>query len=74
VTLITNRRIEFKGFLERPTGMPGNPISTQALMAKFQSCFMHSGKSDELAISFADSLLEIDKCPNIRTIFENLGE
>jgi 2-methylcitrate dehydratase PrpD len=74
VTLITNHRVEFKGFLERPTGMPGNPISTPALMAKFQNCFMHSGKGDELAISIAGSLLEVDKCPNIRAIFENLGE
>ena len=74
VTLITRQRIEFKGFLARPTGMPGNPISTQALVAKFRNCFSHSGKRDELAISIADSLLEIDKCPDIRAIFEKLGE
>ncbi len=74
VTLITNQGVEFKDFLERPTGMPGNPISTQALVAKFRNCFNHSGKRDELAISIADNLLEIDKCPDIRAIFEKLGE
>jgi hypothetical protein len=74
VTLITNRRVEFKGFLERPTGMPGNPISTQALVAKFQSCFKHSGMRNGMAISIADRLLGIDKCPDIRAIFEKLGE
>jgi hypothetical protein len=74
VTLITNCRGEFKDFLGRPTGMPGNPISTQALVAKFRNCFTHSGKPDELAISIADSLLEIDKCPDIRAIFKKLGE
>jgi 2-methylcitrate dehydratase PrpD len=74
VTLITNRRVEFKDFLERPTGMPGNPISTQALVAKFQSCFKHSGMRNGMAISIADRLLGIDKCPDIRAIFEKLGE
>jgi 2-methylcitrate dehydratase PrpD len=73
VTLITNNQVEIKDFLERPTGMPGNPVSTQALVGKFQNCFMHSGKSNELAMSIADELLVIDKCPNIQTIYEKLG-
>jgi 2-methylcitrate dehydratase PrpD len=74
VTLITNRGIEFKDFLGRPTGMPGNPISTEALVAKFQNCFKHVDKHNGMAISIADRLLEIDKCPDIRAIFEKLGE
>ena len=74
VTLITNDQIEFKDFLARPTGMPGNPISTQALVGKFLNCLMQGGKSNELAISLAHELLEIDECPNIRLICEKLGE
>jgi hypothetical protein len=54
--------------------MPGNPISTEALVSKFQDCLEYGGKRDDLAKSIADELLEIDACPNIRLICEKLGE
>jgi 2-methylcitrate dehydratase PrpD len=73
VTLIAGNQAEFREFLERPTGMPGNPVSTQALVDKLRNCFMHGGKSDELARSMADELLVIEECPDIRSIFEKLG-
>ncbi len=73
VTLIAGNQAEFREFLERPTGMPGNPVSTQALVDKFRNCFMHGGKSDGLARSMADELLVIEECPDIRSIFEKLG-
>jgi 2-methylcitrate dehydratase PrpD len=74
VTITTRSQNQFRDFLERPTGMPGNPISTQALVGKFEDCLKHGGKSNELAKSIADELLEIDACSNIRLICEKLGE
>ncbi len=74
VTITTSSHEQFSDFLGRPTGMPGNPISTQALVGKFRDCLMHGGKGTGLANSIADELLEIDACQNIRLICEKLGE
>lgn len=73
VTITTRSQEQFNDFLERPTGMPGNPISTRTLVGKFEDCLKHGGKSNRLAKSVADELLEIGECPNIRLICENLG-
>ena len=73
VTLITQKPDEFKGFMERPTGMPGNPVSTQVLVEKFRACLLHGGKNSALAYSIADEFLEIEKCPNVRLICEKLS-
>jgi len=74
VTLTTRSKEQFGDFLDRPTGMPGNPVSTPVLAHKFRYCLVHGGKSEELVSSIGDELLEIDKCPNIRLICEKLGE
>jgi len=74
VTITTRSREQYGDFLDRPTGMPGNPVSTLALVNKFRDCLMHGGKSDGLAISMADELLAIDDCPDIRLLCEKLGE
>lgn len=74
VTITTGSQEQFSDFLERPTGMPGNPISTRALVGKFEDCLQHGDKSAGLAKSIADELLKIDECPNIRLICEKLGE
>ena len=73
VIITTGSQEQFSDFLERPTGMPGNPISTQALVGKFEDCLEHGGKSSELAISMAAELLEIDACPNIRLLGKKLS-
>jgi 2-methylcitrate dehydratase PrpD len=72
VTITTGPGEQFSGFLDRPTGMPGNPISTRALVGKFRDCLKHGGKSDDLAKSIADELLEIEACTSIRLICEKL--
>jgi 2-methylcitrate dehydratase PrpD len=74
VTLTTRSRGQFGDFLDRPTGMPGNPVSTPVLVDKFRDCLTHGGKSDQLAISIADELLAIDECPDIRLVCDKLGE
>ena len=74
VTITTRSGEAYGDFLERPTGMPGNPISTQALVDKFRACLMYGDKGSGLAKSIAVELLEIDQCPDIRLICEKLGE
>ncbi len=74
VTITTRSQDQFSDFLERPTGMPGNPISTRALVSKFEDCLKHGDKSNALAKSIADELLSIEQCPNIRLICEKLGD
>jgi len=73
VTITTRKQEKYGDFLDRPTGMPGNPVSTPALVDKFRDCLIHGGKSHGLAISMADELLAIDDCANIRLICEKLG-
>jgi 2-methylcitrate dehydratase PrpD len=73
VTITTGSQEQFSDFLERPTGMPGNPVSTEALVGKFEDCLEHGGKSNALAKSIADELLGIEQCPDIRLICEKLG-
>jgi hypothetical protein len=73
VTITTGSGEQFSDFLDRPTGMPGNPVSTQALVGKFEDCLKHGGKSTELAISMAEELLVIDAHPDMRLLGEKLG-
>ena len=73
VTITTRSQEQYSDFLERPTGMPGNPISTWALVSKFRDCLKHGGKSNGLAKSMADELLEIDACPDLRLLCKKLG-
>lgn len=73
VTITTRSQEQFGDFLDRPTGMPGNPVSTPALVNKFRDCLVHGGKSEELASSLANELQKIDQCADIRPVFERLG-
>lgn len=74
ITITTRSKVQFGDFLDRPTGMPGNPVSTPMLVEKFRDCLVHGGKSNSLAESIADEVLEIDKCTDVRLICEKLGE
>ena len=73
VTITTRSQGQYNDFLDRPTGMPGNPVSTTALVDKFRNCLIHGGKSNSLAGSIAEELLAIDKCSDIRLLCEKLG-
>jgi len=74
VTVTTRSQEQFSDFLDRPTGMPGNPVSTPVLADKFRDCLVHGGKSEELASSIGDELLEIDDCADIHLLFERLAK
>jgi len=74
VSITTRSQGLFNDFLDRPTGMPGNPVSTSTLVHKFKGCLIHGGKSNSLARSIADEILEIDKCPHIGLLCEKLGQ
>jgi 2-methylcitrate dehydratase PrpD len=69
VSLITNSQVEFKDFLGRPTGMPGNPISTADLMAKFMSCATYGGLSRSSAESVASRIFSMEEILNVHEIF-----
>jgi 2-methylcitrate dehydratase PrpD len=74
VTITTSSGKQVTDFLERPTGMPGNPISTRVLVEKFQHCLIHGGKTRALAKAIAGELLAVDECLDLRLICEKLGE
>jgi len=73
LTITTRSQEQFGDFLDRPTGMPGNPVSTPALVDKFRNCLVHGGKSFELASSIVDEFLAIDDCVDIRLLIERLA-
>ncbi len=73
VTITTRSGEQFSDFLDRPTGMPGNPISTRALADKFGDCLKHGGKSPDLAVSMAAEILDIDTCPDMRLLCGRLA-
>ncbi len=60
VTLIVNSHEEYKDFLERPTGMPGNPISTNDLLSKFINCATYGGLSESTAELISSRILSIE--------------
>ncbi len=60
ITLITENQVEFKDFLERPTGMPGNPISTNELLSKFINCATYGGLSESTAEFISSRILSIE--------------
>jgi len=74
VTVTTRSQEQFSDFLDRPTGMPGNPVSTPMLVGKFRDCLVHGGNSEELASSIADELLKIDDCEDIRLLLGRLAK
>ena len=60
VTLVMNNGTEHGDFLERPTGMPGNPVSDEALMVKFANCLNFAGRDFDRSSSLARAWLAID--------------
>ncbi|MEM1199881.1 MAG: MmgE/PrpD family protein [Pseudomonadota bacterium] len=60
VVVTTTDGQEFSGILAEPTGMPGNPLSDEALGAKFLSCCAFAGMPDEWAKELLERLWEIE--------------
>jgi len=43
ITITTRSQEQFDDFLDRPTGMPGNPVTDEVLEDKFRYCCRHGG-------------------------------
>ncbi len=73
ITLITTRGQHYRDFLERPTGMPGNPISTDALTSKFLACLAHNCVDENLAQTLAGRLLSLEQITDVRQLLAPLN-
>ena len=51
---------QFEGFLERPSGMPGNPVSDAVLAAKARSCLIYGGYSRNQAGLLCERLWQLE--------------
>ncbi len=69
VTLITKDQVEFKDFLARPTGMPGNPISTTDLLTKFMICAAYGSLSQSTAESMSLRTLSMEEELDVRQLY-----
>lgn len=69
IILVTEQGKRVSGFLERPTGMPGNPISNEGLIDKFVGCINHAGFDSAFGQRLAVEILEIDKCEKLSPLF-----
>ncbi|MEM7209022.1 MAG: MmgE/PrpD family protein [Pseudomonadota bacterium] len=72
VTIKTTDGNQYSDFLERPTGMPGNPVSTEALTDKFANCLAHAGVENHAASELSERLLGLDTQPNCADLFDLL--
>jgi 2-methylcitrate dehydratase PrpD len=66
LTTIDGREIE--GFLGRPTGMPGNPVSDTALQGKCCRCLVYGGFTPEQATRLADAIWQLENVENCRQL------
>ena len=57
-------------FLPRPRGMPGNPISDQALEDKFRDCFRFGGFSEERASRVANRIWRLDTIDDLSSLLD----
>ena len=72
ITLYTSNGAVYSEFLDRPTGMPGNPISTLALVEKFGSCLNHDRESPG-SVAIAENFLAIECCTDLSALVESLA-
>ncbi len=72
ITLIAADGAVFSDFLERPTGMPGNPVSTSVLVDKFINCLNYKHDQPE-AKSIAEEILTLENCSNLSQLIQKLA-
>ncbi len=70
ITITTASKHQFSEFLERPTGMPGNPMSDEALESKFRNCMSHGQVSDEQASQVAKRLWRLETVKDLTGIMD----
>ena len=72
IILLTEQGKCVRGFLERPTGMPGNPVSNDGLIEKFVGCINHAGFDNAFGQRLATEMLKIDKHEKLGPLFQQL--
>ncbi len=70
VTLRTHDGREVGDFLDRPTGMPGNPVTDAALENKFLQCCRHGGLSPERACRIATRIWQLQELDQLVDFLE----
>ncbi len=66
--LADGRRV--RDFLPRPRGMPGNPVSDEALEDKFCGCFRYGGFSEERARRVAKRLWRLETMDDLSGLLD----
>ena len=69
---LNNGRV-FEDFLGEPTGMPGNPLSDEALMEKFRACAGGAGLSSSRIESLVETFWNIEINDNVSRLFDDTG-
>jgi len=59
-----------RDFLPRPRGMPGNPVSDEALEDKFRGCFRYGGFSEERARRVAKRLWRLETMDDLSGLLD----
>ena len=68
IVLTTSQGDYYDEFLERPTGMPGNPISDQALTAKFYDCCRYGGIMKPRSTRIAKRVWQLESDDNLLSL------
>ena len=65
VELVTCDGSRFADFLDRPTGMPGNPVSDAALAEKCLSCLGYAGFETTAAVRLVDAVWRLEQLEDL---------
>ena len=63
----------FEDFLGEPKGMPGNPMSDEALADKFRACAANAGLSSKNIEKNLESFWNIELYGNVSRLFDETG-
>jgi len=72
ITLHTSRGAAYSEFLDRPTGMPGNPISTELLVDKFVKCLNYQVERPQ-ARTISEEILQLEVCTDLLALVKNFS-
>ena len=73
VTLTMNDGQRFTHFIGAATGMPGNPLSDEALKDKLMTCTAYAGWSDKMANDLFKKLQNIDELSSMRALMQGVS-
>jgi 2-methylcitrate dehydratase PrpD len=70
IKMTTRLGEQYDAFLERPTGMPGNPVSDESLTAKFHDCCRFGGILDSQSMRIAERIWQLESIDNLATLID----